>query len=98
MRRSEKLDLRVSKLEKSIIQKKAFESGHNVASYLRLCGLNKELKQPYTLEELEILREISRLASGLTRIGTLMKEHNRADLHQEVILLSGQLKELLNHA
>lgn len=95
MRRGEKLDLRVSKLEKSIIQKKAFENGHNVASYLRLCGLNKELKQPYTSEELEILREISRLATGLNRIGNLMKEHNRADLQEEVIFLARRLKELL---
>lgn len=73
MKRTEKIELRVSKLEKKLLEKRADESGISVSEYLRRAGLGQKIGYKLTPEELEVYKDLHIFHRHFSNLSNLFK-------------------------
>jgi hypothetical protein len=73
MKKTKKIEFRVTLTEYLIIQKKSNDSGCTMSEYLRSISLNYELTYKLTNEEIEVYKELNKFADNFRRIGNLFK-------------------------
>ena len=71
--KKKRIELRVSNLEKAIIEKKAESSGLSVSEYCRRSALNQEIDYKLTSEELEVYKELHEYRRNFTLISNMFK-------------------------
>ena len=76
MKKTKKLEFRLSLTEALVIKKNAEKAGCSVSEYLRSTALNYELYHRLTPEELEVYRTLNKYADNFRRIGNLFKQGN----------------------
>lgn len=87
------IKLRVTNLEKSILQNKAKKAGLGVSEFLRRLAFEKELKTRLTKEEIEIYQSLSKYADNFRRIGNLFKKGDTTGVKEEAIATSRLIKK-----
>lgn len=71
--KKKRIELRLSSLEKAIIEKKAENSGLSVSEYCRRSALNQKIDSKLTSEELEIYKELHEYRRNFTLISNMFK-------------------------
>ncbi len=94
MNRTEKIEIRVTKLEKKILTNKADDSGLKVSEYLRRAGLKRQVTYKLTPEELEVYKDLHKFHSNFTRLSNFFKVNHPA-LYQETQSMIDEMKEHL---
>lgn len=56
MIKKERIEIRLTKIEKLILEKKAEKTGLNLSEYIRSCCLDMEVKSRFSEEEKELLK------------------------------------------
>ncbi len=74
MRRTEKIELRVTKLEKKLLEKRADESGLSVSEYLRRAGFGQTIGYKLTPEELGVYKDLSAFHRHFSNLSNLFKK------------------------
>lgn len=87
------IKLRVTKLEKSIIQTKAKNAGLGVSEYIRRLAFDKKLKPRLTMEEIKCYQSLSKYADNFRRIGNLFKKGDTTGVKEETLSTSRLIKE-----
>jgi len=92
--KKKRIELRVSSLEKAIIEKKAESSGLSVSEFCRRSALSQKIDYKLTDEELEIYKELHSFKRYFTLISNMFKEKN-PDLVKTVKTTAKQIEEHL---
>lgn len=95
MNKKEIIKLRVTPLEKAIIQKKSENSGLSMSAYCRNTSLGRKIGYCLTEEELEVYRDLSKFRADFIRLANFFRTKN-PELEQEIQNTSKLLKEHLN--
>ncbi len=100
-RRSQKMKkqfikLRVSSLEKKIIQRKSASAGLTISEYLRRLAFEKEVKARLTEDEITCYQNLSKYADNFRRISNLFKQGDVTKMKEEMLLTSKLIREHLS--
>ena len=71
--KKERIEFRVTKLEKKLIEKKAKNSGLSTSDYCRRTALNRELNFRLSDEEIEIYKDLTKYKTNFSRLSNLIK-------------------------
>ena len=86
------LKMRVSTLEKAIIEKKAEQSGITISEYLRGRALNYTITYKLTEGEMECYKTLSKYADNFRRISNLFKLGDVTGMKNETLETSRIIK------
>ena len=92
--KKKRIELRLSSLEKAIIEKKAENSGLSVSEYCRRSALNQKIDYKLTNEELEVYKGLHEYKRNFTLIKNMFKERN-PDLVQVVQSTANKIEQHL---
>lgn len=92
--KKKRIELRLSSLEKAIIEKKAENSGLSVSEYCRRSTLNQKIDSKLTNEELEIYKELHEYRRNFTLISNMFKVKD-PDLAKAVKVTAKKIEEHL---
>jgi len=92
--KKKRIELRLSSLEKAIIEKKAESSGLSVSEYCRRSALNQEIDYKLSSEELEVYKELHEYRRNFTLISNMFKEKN-PDLAKAVQITAKKIEQHL---
>ncbi|WP_218972320.1 plasmid mobilization protein [Labilibaculum filiforme] len=71
--KKQKIEFRVTSLDKAIIEKKAEHSGLSVSEYIRRSALNQKIDYKLTEKELEIYKDLHRYRRNFVLISNMFK-------------------------
>lgn len=91
--KKQRIEFRVSSLEKAIISKKSEHSGLSVSDYCRRSALQQNISYKLTTEEIEIYKMLVQYRNNFASIGNLFK--NNEPISEELKKLIHQLDEHL---
>ncbi len=91
--RTEKIKIRLSKIEKRIIQKKAKKAGISASEFLRRSAFEKEIKSRLSAEEIECYQTLSKYADSFRRISNLFKLGDVTGVKEESLNTSREIRE-----
>lgn len=94
MKRTEKIELRVTKLEKKLLEKRAGESGLSVSEYLRRAGFGRKIGYKLTPEELEVYKDLHTYHRHFSSLSNLFKK-GHPDFWKEAQSLMQEVKQHL---
>jgi hypothetical protein len=94
IKRIQKIEVRCSLIEKSILKSKAAKAGLTLSSYLRKVGLNQKIESKLTSEEIEIYKDLHQYHSHFTRIRNLLKNKD-STFAREIINVANLIKQNL---
>lgn len=94
MNRTQKIELRVTKLEKKILEKRASETGLSVSEYLRRAGLSQKVGYKLTPEEVEIYKDLHKFHRNFSSLSNLFKS-GHPDLYEDAQCLMDEVKQHL---
>ncbi len=95
MKRTEKIELRVTKLEKKMLTKRADDSGLAVSEYLRRAGFGKHVYYKLSPEELAVYKDLHKFHSNFVALSNFFKV-NHSELYKETQSLISEIKQHLN--
>lgn len=93
-KRTKYIKLRLTSLEKKLIEKKAHHSGLATAVYCRDTALNKMIDYKLTAEELEVYQMLVKYHNNFQSISNLLKSKD-SRFAQEVKATANEIKEHL---
>ena len=91
-KKSHAVSVRMTPMERMLIESRAKETGMSMSSYMVLCSLGKELKL-LTLEQKTAYKHLATYHSHFSRIGTLVR--NNSDISAEVTEVIREIKKQL---
>lgn len=94
MIKKERIEVRVSKIEKKILEKKSIKAGLKLSDYVRQCCLNKEINSLISEEEIKLLKL-------LYELGADFREMKKNASKEEIIvfeLMINTIREQLRKA
>lgn len=91
--RKQRIEFRISSLEKEILKKKAEHAGLSVSDYCRRSALNQKVSYKLTAEELEAYKMLIQYRNNFASISNLFK--NNQSIGSPVLELVRQLDEHL---
>lgn len=98
MKRTKKIEIRVSNVEYLIIKKKALSSGNSVSEFLRGIALDYTLNYKLTEQEIEIYRLLIEYRNNFIHIGNLFKLGDHFAVKEQTVevveLIKNHLKKL----
>ena len=94
MNKKKRIELRVTTLEKKIIEKKAENSGLNTSEYCRNAALGKKINTKLTIEELEVYKDLTKYHNNFTAISNLLKKKD-SKFYKEVQEVTKLIKQHL---
>ena len=89
------IKLRVTKIEKLLIEKKAKSTGLSVSSYIRNLALGYEIKPQLNEQEFECYLSLSKYADNFRRISNLFKAGDVTGMKNETLETSRIIKQHL---
>ena len=95
--KKQRLEMRISSLEKEILKKKAAHAGLSVADYCRRAALNQKVTYKLTAEELEVYKELHRFRSNFVNLSNLIKRNDPAlsdEMKAAAVAVTNHLKKL----
>ena len=96
MKRSKKLDFRVTLTEHLIIKNKANKSGCSVSEYVRNTALDYPLTYKLTSDEIEVFKQLNKFADNFRRIGNLFKLGDITGVKEVSVDTAKLIREHLN--
>lgn len=91
-KKSQAVSVRMTPMERMLIESRAEETGMSMSSYMVQCSLGKELKL-LNREQKSAYKNLATYHSHFARIGTLIR--NRADISSEVTEVVREIKKQL---
>ncbi len=91
IKRTNKIEVRCTLVEKSILKNKAAKAGITLSSYLRKVGLNQKLESKLSNEEIEIYKDLHQYHSNFTKIRNLLKNKD-STFAQEIMNVANLIK------
>lgn len=91
-KKSHSVSVRMTPMERILIESRAKETGMSMSSYMVLCSLGKELKL-LSEEKKSAYKHLATYHSHFSRIGNLVR--NRADISEEVLEVVREIKKQL---
>lgn len=91
IKRTNKIEVRCTLVEKSIVKSKAAKAGLSISSYLRKVGLNQKLESKLSTGEIEIYKDLHQYHSNFTRIRNLLKNKDTT-FAQEIMNVANLIK------
>lgn len=89
------IKLRVTKIEKLLIEKKAKSTGLSISSYIRNLALGYEIKPLLTEHELDCYLTLSKYADNFRRISNLIKLGDVTGMKNETLETSKIIRQHL---
>lgn len=83
MKKKQKIELRLTSLEKDIIKKRAENSGLSVSAFLRHAAFSQKVTSKMTDEEFNIFNEMLKFNLNFERISNMYKSKN-PEINKEV--------------
>lgn len=87
MVKKERIEIRVTKIEKKILEKKALKAGLKLSEYVRQCCLDKEIKATISEEERSLLKL-------LYELGADFREMKKTASKEEIIAFELMIKTI----
>lgn len=87
MAKKERIEIRLTKIEKLVLEKKAEKAGLNLSEYIRKCSLDMEIKSKFSDEEKELLEK-------LYDIGIEYREMRKNASKEEILTFDNMIKTL----
>ncbi|WP_445711615.1 plasmid mobilization protein [Flavobacterium sp.] len=87
MAKKERIEIRLTKIEKLVLEKKAEKAGFNLSEYIRKCCLDMEIKSKFSDEEKELLKKIY-------DIGIEYREMRNNASNEEILMFDNMIKTL----
>lgn len=91
MSKTQRIELRVSLLDKKLIEINAKKSGLSISQYLVDCGLHRVIKPPPSEERLSAYKELAKFHQNFTYISNLIKNNNAPEVTLEVSKVANEL-------
>lgn len=91
-KKSNSVSVRMTPMERMLIESRAKDTGMSMSSYMVLCSLGKELKL-LSEEQKTAYKHLATYHSHFSRIGNLVR--NRADISAEVSEVVREIKKQL---
>lgn len=99
-KKSERIEIRVSYLERSLIELNAEKAGLSISEYVRDCALSRVIKARRTSEELQAYKNLSNFRTNFARISNLLVVQDetllKAEIHDLILQLDQALKNISN--
>ncbi len=95
MKKQERLEFRVSLLEKELIKQRAEKCNMSTGEYCRNSALGKRITYSLSDEELQVYKTLVKYHNNFTKIGNLYRKN--VDMTQEVRKLLALLKGEIEH-
>ena len=95
MKRTQKIEIRVSKVEYLIIKNKAHSSGNSVSEFMRGMALDYTLNYKLTEEELMVYRMLIDYKNHFIHIGNLFKLGDHFSVKERTVELAELIKNHL---
>ena len=96
MKKTKKIEFRVTLTEYLIIQNKSDRSGCSMSEFLRNTALNYELTYKLTNDEIEVYKELNKFADNFRRIGNLFKLGDTTGVKETAVSTALLIREHLN--
>jgi hypothetical protein len=93
--KNEFIKIRVSRIEKKIIERKSNKAGLSVSEFVRRLAFEKELKSRLSEEEIECYKSLSKYADNFRRISNLFKLGDVTGMKQETMEVGRLIREHL---
>lgn len=77
MEKNNRLEIRISSVDKALIKIEAEELNLSMSDYIVKCCLRRKLPKPLTENELETWTELKKLSADLTRAGNYIKKNDK---------------------
>lgn len=74
--KKERIEFRTTKLEKSLIEKKAEKSGLSISDYCRRTALNRSLNYRLSDEEIELYKTLTKYKLNFTALSNMIKNRD----------------------
>lgn len=94
--RQHQIAVRVTRLEKKVIQRSAEDAGMNPSEFMRKAALNKEIKFRLNPDEVEALKELRQFQRNFQRISNYLNPGQDEEVKSEVRELIKESKAILN--
>ena len=95
MQKKERIEIRLSKIDKLILIKKASKAGLSLSQYVLSCSLNLEIKNRLTADEIECYQLLSKYADNFRRISNLFKLGDTDGFKKECLVASSEIRQHL---
>lgn len=95
--KNEFIKIRVSRIEKKVIERKSQKAGLSVSEFVRRLAFEKELKSRLSKEEIECYKSLSKYADNFRRISNLFKLGDVTGMKQETMEVGKLIREHLKN-
>ena len=95
LKRESKMGFNATKIERTVIQQKAKNSGLRVADYLRDIAMKGKPRYKPTAEELGLYRDLAGMANNLNQIATEAHRQNLPALVPKTLKLYNEINKLI---
>lgn len=97
-KKSERIEIRVSYLERSLIELNADKAGLSLSEYVRNCALSRVIQARRTSEEIQAYQNLSNFRTNFARISNLLAIQNetllKSEIHDLVQKIDQALKDI----
>jgi hypothetical protein len=95
MLKKERIEIRLSKIDKLILVKKASKSNLSLSQYVLSCAMNLEIKNRLSADEIECYQTLTKYADNFRRISNLFKLGDTTGVKETAIETSKLIREHL---
>lgn len=95
--KNEFIKIRVSRIEKKVIERKSQKAGLSVSEFVRRLAFEKELKSRLSEEEIECYKSLSKYADNFRKISNLFKLGDVTGMKQETMEVGKLIREHLKN-
>lgn len=95
MLKNQRIEIRLSEIDKSILQKKSEETGMSLSQFVLSCALKLEIKNRLSADEIECYKMLSKYADNFRRISNLFKLGDTDGFKKECLIASSEIRQQL---
>lgn len=95
IKRTQRIAIRTTYLERSIIEKNADAAGLSLSEYIRDCALSRQIQARRTTEEIEAYQNLANFRTHFSRISNLVNAGEEPILKSEIHDLIQKLNKTL---
>ncbi len=95
MLKKERIEIRLSKIDKLILVKKATKSNLSLSQYVLSCAMNLEIKNRLSADEIECYQTLTKFADNFRRISNLFKLGDTTGVKETTIETAKLIREHL---
>lgn len=95
MKRTKKINIRVSHTEHAIIKNKAYKSSCSISEYMRNVSMGNKLSYRLTSDEINVYNQLSKYSSNFINITNYIKKGDITGLKEETFKTAKLIQEHL---